>query len=288
LIISFLDVGQGDAIVVQFPQGTTMLIDSGGRPAFPNLAADIESDGADFVEDTLTIGETVVSQFLWHYGIQRIDYIMPTHADTDHIQGFADILKNFDVGRAIVARTPTDDPEFRMFERALRKTNVPVQPIGTGDQFTLEEVSVEVLWPPHLPEHPPEWMNDESLVLRMRYGGHAILLTGDIGQAVEEKLIASGADLRSDILKVPHHGSRTSSSIEFIGRMRPRYAVISVGQRSPFGHPHPEVVDRYHTVGINVLQTSKNGTITVSTDGTRLEIRTYTGNEMADEEGSFK
>jgi competence protein ComEC len=175
-----------------------------------------------------------------------------------------------------------------MFERALRETNAPAQRIGVGDEFTLEGVSVEVLWPPHLPEHPPEWKNDESLVLRMQYGRYAILLTGDIGQAVEEKLIASGADLRSDILKVPHHGSRTSSSIEFIGRMRPRYAVISVGQRSPFGHPHPEVVDRYHTVGINVLQTGKNGTITVSTDGTRLEIRTYTGNEMADEEGSFK
>jgi competence protein ComEC len=278
LTVSFLDVGQGDAALIQFPKGSTMLIDSGGRVEFHD---DGEAGEVEFIEDTLTIGEAVVSQFLWRRGIERIDYLLPTHAHTDHIQGFSDILKNFSVGRAIVACSPTDDPEFRMFESALKKTGVPLQRIGAGDRFTLDGVTVDVLWPRRFPEQPAQWGNDESVVMRIQYGDRSILLTGDIGQAVEQRLIASGVELQSDILKAPHHGSRTSSSVEFIEAVRPRYAIVSVGERSPFGHPHLEVIDRYRAAGTSILQTGTRGTITVSTDGKQLEVSTLHSNNVA-------
>jgi competence protein ComEC len=273
LTISFLDVNQGDAALVQFPQGTTMLIDSGGRRQLGRPSG--ESEESEFVEDTLTVGEAVVSNFLWTRGLERVDYILPTHADADHIQGFTDILKNFSVGRALVPRAPARDPEFQEFERARAQAKVPVQFIAAGDRFNIDGVNVDVLWPPRSLDPNAPWGNDESVVMRITYGRRTVLLTGDISQRVESVLVADGLDLKTDVLKVAHHGSRTSSTETFIHRVQPQYAVISVGEHSPFGHPHQEVVKRYQSLGIKLLQTGKCGTITMNTDGERLEVSTF-------------
>jgi len=273
LTVSFLDVDQGDAALVQFPHGATMLIDSGGRWQFRSPSA--ESEEADFVEDTLTVGEAVVSNFLWMRGLERVGYILPTHADADHIQGFTDVLKNFSVGRVILAHAPADDPEFDQFEQARVQARVPVQFVAAGDRFKIEGVTVEVLWPPRSPDRTGPWGNDESVVMKMKYGNRTFLWTGDISQNVELALIADGLDLKSDVLKVPHHGSRTSSSEAFIRHAQPQYAVISVGEHSPFGHPHPDVIGRYRSLGVEVWQTGQRGTITIITDGEQLEVSTF-------------
>lgn len=277
LTISFLDVDQGDATLVQFPRGTTMLIDSGGRWSFHGSS---ERGGTpDFIEDTLTVGEAVVSNFLWARGLQRIDYILPTHADIDHIQGFSDVMNNFSVGRALLARAPMTDPEFVQFERARRRAHLPVQFIAAGDRFRIEGVTVDVLWPPRAGENDESWGNDEAVVVKMTYGRRTFLLTGDISDRVERALVVSGVNLESDVLKVPHHGSRTSSTEAFVRRVRPRYAIISVGEHSPFGHPHPEVVARYQSLGATILQTGRWGTITTRTDGRHLEVLTFVPRE---------
>lgn len=273
LTISFLDVDQGDAALVQFPGGTTMLIDSGGRPQLRPPSS--ERDQPGFVEDTLTVGEAVVSNFLWARGLEQLDYLLPTHADIDHIQGFTDILNNFRVGRALVARTPTEDPEFTQFERARVRARVPVQGVAAGDRFRIEGVTMAILWPPRTPDRVVLWDNDESVVMKMTYGRRTFLWTGDITQTVERRLIALGLDLQSDVVKVPHHGSRSSSTEDFIRHVRPRYAVISVGEQSPFGHPHPEIIERYRSLGVEILQTGRQGTITISTDGERVEVSTF-------------
>ena len=117
--------------------------------------------------------------------------------------------------------------------------------------------------------------NDDSVVLRLVYGSVAMLFAGDIERAAEESLVASGVDLRANVLKVPHHGSRTSSTEAFVNAVNPRYAVISVGERSRFGHPHAAVVERYRVRNIRLLQTGLQGTVTVATDGVSMEVSTY-------------
>lgn len=275
LTVSFLDVGQGDAALIQFPQGTTMLVDSGGRWSF--RTTDPSSTESDFIEDTQTIGEAVISNFLWAQGITRIDYALPTHADTDHMQGFSDVFKNFSIGRVLLARLPTDDAEFNVLESARRLNRIPFQTITAGDRFSIDGVAVDVLWPPRVAAQPVQWGNDESVVMKLTYGHRCILLTGDITEPVEQELVARHPDLACDVLKVPHHGSRTSSSEVFIDRVRPRGAIVSVGAHSPFRHPHREVVERYRIRRIQLWETGRSGTITINTDGTRLEIATHVG-----------
>jgi competence protein ComEC len=136
-------------------------------------------------------------------------------------------------------------------------------------------VRVEVLHPAAARPEASKSANDESVVLRLVYGATAILLTGDIEREAEEALVKSGVELRADVMKVPHHGSKTSSTRGFLDVVKPRYAVISVGERSRFGHPHAPVVARYRERGVELLQTGRGGMVTVQTDGTDFTVRRY-------------
>src|SRR6185369_132649 len=178
LRVDFLDVGQGDSALVTMPDGTTLLVDGGG---------DIDS--------TRRIGETVVSEYLWWRGLSRIDYVLPTHADADHIDGLNDVLKNFSVRSALVARRPADDPEFAKFSQTLARTNTPAETIETGDVIHFGDVTVSVLWPPAGGEKSA---NNDSVVLQIQYGERTFLLTGDIEQAAERSLLTSQRQLHAD------------------------------------------------------------------------------------------
>jgi competence protein ComEC len=256
LKIDFLDVGQGDSALVTMPDGTTLLIDAGGNT----------------IDSTRRIGETVVSEYLWWRGLSEIDYVLATHADADHIDGLNDVLKNFHVGAALIARRPTDDPEFAKFAQTLARTNTHAEMIEAGDVIHFGNVVVSVLWPPATGEKST---NNESVVLRIQYGERAILLTGDIEQPAERSLLASPQQLHADVIKVPHHGSKTSSTEPFVAATKPQLAVISVGRTSQFGHPHKEVVDRWQSSGATVLTTGNSGTITIATDGHDLNLQTF-------------
>lgn len=270
--IDFLDVGQGDSALITFPDGRTMLVDAGGRISYQAKSGD---DPEPFERDTRGIGEAVVSEFLWHQGRANLDYILATHADADHIQGFDDVAKNFRISSALFGRTPQNDPEFAALAAVLQREKVPIEVISRGDVLEIGGVSVEVLSPLFSDDANATSANDDSVVLRLTFGRRVFLLTGDIESGGESFLTRSGDTLAADLIKVAHHGSRTSSAKDFVNTVGAKYAVISVGRSSPFGHPHPEVVERWKNSGAKVIATGERGTISVSTDGSDLTIDTF-------------
>lgn len=267
LRIDFLDVGQGDSALVTFPDGETMLIDGGGRTDFRDDKT--ASATAGFEADVPRIGEAVVSEFLWEKGYSQVDYLVATHADFDHIQGLSDIAANFDIGTVFLGRTPTDDADYLALAGVLRRKNILAQIVTAGDVLRVGDVRVEVL----NPGSGDVSSNENSVVTRIIFGNRAFLLTGDIGKTAEAAL--SPLPLRADVVKVPHHGSRNSSSVDFIKSTGAAFAVASVGRRSPFGHPHAETVERWENAGVRFITTGENGTITFTTDGDRIFMDTF-------------
>jgi competence protein ComEC len=271
LHIDFLDVGQGDGALVTFPDGQTLLVDGGGRINYQKSG----EDGDNFQPDVRGIGEAVVSEFLWNRGYSWIGHVLATHADADHIQGLTDVARNFGVGSAIFGRAPMSDPDFAELEAVLRRRGIPVENVYRGDRLVFGDVAVDVLYPPESADLNAISDNDNSVVLRIVYGSRVFLLTGDIERTAEAALVAGGGTLTADLVKVAHHGSRTSSTQPFVDATGAKFAVISVGRSSPFGHPHPEVVERWKAAGAAVMTTGERGTISVSTDGVDLEVRRF-------------
>lgn len=270
LRIDFLDVGQGDAALVTMRDGVTVLIDGGGRPSFGGARGSQQL----FEPDKRSIGEAVVSEFVWNRGLDRVDYVLPTHADADHIDGLNDIVRNFSVRAALVGRTPVGDPDFDLFRATTESRLLPVFTISSGDTMKFDDVLIEVLWPPAAAATAPS-RNNDSVVLRVVFGNRSILLTGDIEAAAELALARMTQNLDADVLKVAHHGSKSSSTDSFVRATHPRLAIISVGRKSMFGHPHPEVVQRWLESGAQVFTTGKCGTITLETDGEQLGMKTF-------------
>jgi competence protein ComEC len=238
------------------PDGTTLLVDGGGN----------------IFDASRRIGETVVSEYLWWRGLDRIDYVLVTHADADHIDGLNDVLKNFTVRNALIARAPGNDPEFAKFSETLKQTNTHYEQLQAGDVIHFGDVELSVFWPPGGGETST---NNDSIVLRVKFGARSILFTGDIERQAEKSLLETQQNLRADVVKVPHHGSKTSSTEEFVRATTPQFAVISVGRHSMFGHPHKEVVQRWQANGATVLTTGECGTITVTTNGRELNVKRF-------------
>jgi competence protein ComEC len=277
LRVDFLDVGQGDAALLTLPNGETLLVDGGGKANFNSLYIQRGDEEHELFEpDAANIGESVVSEFLWEKGYSQIDYVLATHADTDHIQGLTDVAKNFRVRTAIFGRMPMKDADFKELYDVLLKTEVPVIVASQGDVLNFGAVKVEVLYPEKDDSTEAVSDNNHSLVLRIIYGDRKFLLTGDIEKETENLLVRAPEFLEADVVKVAHHGSRTSSTDKFVNAAKSKIAVISVGLDSPYGHPKPEVIERWKNAGARVLTTGENGTISFSTDGKDLlEMRTF-------------
>jgi competence protein ComEC len=265
LEVTVLDVGQGDSIFVAFPDRRTMLVDGGG------LA------GAEWIGGYRSgndVGEEVVSPYLWSRGLKRIDVVALTHGDHDHMDGLNAVLANFQVGELWVGRED-DRPGVRRLLDEARVRGVAIIRKSQGDAADWDGTQASILWPP---KESGERLtpNDASLVLRLSDGGAHFLLTGDIEKKIEEELIADGEPLAADFLKVAHHGSKTSSSDDFLNAVAPRFAAASVGESNPFGHPAETVVERYAARGVRLLRTDRDGAITIQTDGKELSLHTYT------------
>jgi competence protein ComEC len=275
LHIDFLDVGQGDAALLTMPDGTTLLVDGGGRPNI-NHSNDLDTDEEEvFERDARSIGENVVSQFLWSRGLDKVDYLLATHADADHIDGLNDVARNFHVLGSFVARTPSDDPEYLRFAMTMKEAGVPVVKIGAGDVLNLGPVSAQVLWPPASNDGAAPSRNNDSLMMLIRYGEKRFLMTGDIEKEGEAAVLNEPLDLRSDLVKVAHHGSKTSSTAGIVAATRPSLAIISVGRTSMFGHPNKDVVERWRASGAQVMTTGQKGTISITSDGHTLAVETF-------------
>jgi competence protein ComEC len=263
LEMSVLDVGQGDAIFAAFPDGRTMLIDGGGLPGSWTGGA---RSGMD-------VGEEVVSPYLWSRGLKRLDVVALTHAHHDHLDGLRSVLENFPVRELWIGRDEETVAFKDLLEEAKAKGVAIVHHVP-NDKFDWGGVKGEVLWPEDV-SATPEASNDDSLVMRLEDGQVRFLLPGDIQQHVEQRLVGEHAPLAADFLKVPHHGSKTSSTEAFLEAVAPRVAVISVGESNPFGHPSEKVLERYEHSGVRLLRTDRDGAVTALTDGRELAVHTF-------------
>ena len=260
--ITALDVAQGDALVLLAPPGLVMVVDVGGLP------------GGELAADT---GE-IVSTYLWSRGIRRIDVLALTHAHHDHIAGLETVLANFPVGELWLPSIPDLEAYQRLQQRAQQRA-IPVRMYSRGDTARLGEATIAFLspGPDYRPARRPH--NDDSLVMRLSYGRRAALLTGDVQQTTEMELLRDNGPARgpvqADWLKVPHHGSKSSSSLEFLSEVSAPYGVISVAANSRFGHPHPEALERLRAARVRLFRTDRDGAVTWATDGNRVRLSTF-------------
>ena len=261
LELTAIDVGQGDSLLAVFPEGATMLIDGGGRPDF---RADNRS-----VANTrgLDIGEEVVSPYLWSRGMTRLDIVVATHADADHTGGLAAILRNFRPREFWVGVHP---PEA-LIELA-GELGIEVRRRVAGPPAEFSGAEIQVLAPADGFAYGKPGNND-SLVLRLSLGERSFLLTGDVEDVMEWRLVSGGRIRHADVLKVAHHGSKTSTTEIFLRAVSPSIAMISAGYANSYGHPHPDVLRRLEAHHVPVLRTDSEGLASVFTDGKDLWFR---------------
>jgi competence protein ComEC len=251
--LSVLDVGQGDSLLLRSPAGRALLIDAGGswNPRYD-------------------VGERRVAPVLWEQGIRHVDALLVTHAHFDHAGGVPFVLHAFDVAEVWEGPSVPGDAAWRRLDATLRGARVARRTVLRGVSVGWDGVELRVLgpWPPQ--GTLPRVRNDDSVVLLARLDQIAFLLAGDVQGSAERRL-----DLPQSLLvKVPHHGSRSSSGPRFVRRTRPRVAIMSIGARNPFSYPHSEVLRRYRAAGALVLRTDIDGTVEAATDGRRLWTRT--------------
>lgn len=255
--VHFIDVGQGDCALVITPHGHAMLFDTGGT-----------RDGA------FDIGARVDVPYLLHCGVREIDYIFLSHAHEDHAAGAGAILARMPVKHVFIA-----DEGITAYARSMRMSDgdpllLKFSKAEAGQVISVDGVTVDTVYAPPYDPADSATGNEVSNVYRVRYGAASFLFTGDLVKAHEAKMIARRPDIQSTVVEVPHHGSETSSSEEFIAAARPTYAVYSVGMDNAFGHPRPEVVARYERTGAKTLRTDRDGAVIFRTDGTRMTVET--------------
>ena len=262
-----LDVGQGDAAVVRFPDNRTILIDGGIRRRYYDAQ---KQEMADY-----DVGQRIIEPYFDTHGIRKLDMVVLTHPDLDHGGGLGYILENFEVSRVLgISDIPLDSQTHQRLQTIAKAHDIPYAFPYAGKIPLTPTASLDLLHPidPASTNLLDDDKNDDSLVIKLTYGEVDILFTGDIGKKAEDRLIASGQDLRSEILKVPHHGSRTSSSDPFLDAVQPLCAIFSLGERNRYNFPHADVVARYQAHGCLQWRTDQAGAITIRTDGTRCWI----------------
>ena len=260
LRLTVFDVGQAEAILLQSPGTDGVLVDSGGSP---------------FGSGGLNIGGRVLAPALWARGVRTLHAMLVTHGDPDHLGGARAVIGDFAPAHAWEGIPVPRHEALQEWLADARTRGIPVTQRVAGDQVPLGDARLRVLHP-----QPADWerqrvRNDDSVVVEVLFRDVAILLTGDIGAEVERAILPKLTAARIRILKVAHHGSRTSSSRELLEGWRPHVAVISCGRGNSFGHPAPEVLQRLDAVGATVYRTDRDGQITLDTDGHRFSVRTY-------------
>lgn len=243
LLIDFIDVGQADSILIR-NQDKTMLIDAGTNEA----------------------GETVVT-YLQNLGITQIDYLIGTHPHEDHIGGLDDVINHFNIGQIYMPKTETTTKTFEDVLDAIENKNLTVTSPNKGDKIEIGQAVGTFMTDPILDK---DNLNLSSLVLRLEFGNNSFLFMGDAEEENEETISWP----KTDVLKVGHHGSNTSSSETFLTQVQPQYSIIMVGKDNSYNLPTQATIEKLNTTGSKIYRTDENGTIQINSDGNTIEVKT--------------
>jgi len=257
LTVHYIDVGQGDSILIQSPYGENILIDAGER----NQAS-------------------IVSQYLRNQGIEVLDYIIATHPHTDHIGGLIEVIQTFEVKNVYMPKVSHTTATFRDLLLAIQAKGLGVHSAKTGVVLPVKGVEAYFVSPSH---DDYSGLNNYSAVLCLEYDNITLLFMGDAEEEVEHEILSNYPALSVDILKAGHHGSRSSSSESFISSISPEVAIIMCGQGNRYGHPHQSTLEMFARNDVQILRTDLNGTIVVQTNGETFTVSTEKG-----EKGTIK
>lgn len=242
LMVHFIDVGQADSILIE--QGnSTMLIDAGNN-----------DDGK------------IIKDYLSKRNITKIDYLVGTHPHEDHIGAMDDVIYEFEIGKIFMPKKTSTTKTYRDVVTAANKKSLKFTAPKVGDSFKLGEATFTIL----APMKDYEDANDSSIVLKMKYGNNTFLFTGDAEGPSEQDILNSKRDLTADVLKLGHHGSRTSSTDKFLEAVNPKYGVITCEKNNDYGHPHIETVKKMSERNIKLYRTDEQGTIVATSDGKKI------------------
>lgn len=258
LAVHFIDVGQGDSSLIIFPSGETALIDGGGRDA-----------------------SSKVVSYLKNQGIKKIDYMVATHPHEDHIGGLPEVVRNFEIGKVYMPRRTANTKIFEELLSVIKDKGLKIS-VASGEQSIVESDGTlfSILGPL---SDSYEGTNNHSVVNKLSYGKVSVLFTGDIESLAESDLVRQGYDLKADVLKVPHHGSSSSSSDVFLDAVNPSYGVIQLGADNSYGHPHRETILKYGARNIELLRNDISGDIKLETDG--VTVRFYSADSQESSQG---
>lgn len=251
LQVTFIDVGQGDAAWLKTPDNWDILIDGGPR-----------SEGAGVVS------------YLQDHGVTDIEVLVLSHPHEDHVGGLVTVLERMEVDQALTNCQPYSSPIYESFQDLLTNNEIPTTCVREGDNFAWgSSISATVVNPPDPLPTGPDPINNNSVVLRISYGTIDFLFTGDIESEAEAEIVGRSRTIEAEILKVAHHGSRSSSTVLFLAPVDPEVAVISVGASNRYGHPHSETLTRLSNAGVTIYRTDLHGTIVIATDGTTYSVQ---------------
>jgi competence protein ComEC len=272
LRMTVLDVGQADATLLELPGGRALLVDAGGVPWL--------SPPADGAAPAFDVGERLVVPALRAMGLRRLDGLVITHADPDHVQGARSVVRRLRVGSVWDGVPVPSSADLRDLAAEAALRTVSWRSVQAGDVERFGDVEIRVLHPP-----PPGWerqqvRNDDSVVLEVRLGAVSLVLPGDIGQEGERAILPRLEPGRLVVLKAPHHGSASSSTSALLDRLRPAVAIFSCGHGNRFGHPHPAVIARYQARGAELFSTAEDGAVVVETNGVQVDVRAWTGRRV--------
>jgi len=266
--VTFLDVGQGDAALVETADGRAMLIDGGAAT------------------DAYDAGRMVIAPVLWDRGIRRLDVVVATHPQLDHVGGLAFVLRKFDVGQLWTNGVAREVAFLQRLERIVTERHVPVRAVTAADgALALGSCQAHVLNPdasegPGAARAEGARLNNQSIVLHLACGSSTVLFTGDIESEAESRLARLSEPLKAAVLKVPHHGAKGSVYEPFLRAVNPRLAVVSVGQANAYGHPSPAMVDTYSRLGIALLRTDRHGAVSIMGTPAGLQVTCQSGREF--------
>ncbi len=243
----FLDVGQGDATLIELPNDKTMLIDGA------------KNNKANFLID-----------YIKKKDISKIDYLIATHPHADHIGGLAEVIKSFSIGKIYMPEVIHTTKTYENFLLTIKDKDKRIKRAQAGEIILNEDqLNIKIFSPQHKNYSN---LNNWSIVIKINYGKTSFLFTGDIEKEVEKELVDSNYNINSTLLKVSHHGSSTSSSFDFLEKVSPEYSIISVGANNRYGHPDSTVINLLHEIGSKVYRTDKQGTILAISDSRKIKI----------------